>query len=314
MKRYEVELNFKKMHGLGNDFVMIDNMDRSIELSADQVRSICDRHFGIGADGVILVEPSNTGDDGFMNYINSDGSFAQMCGNGVRCFAKFLVDSGYIDTDSKSVAASTRAGTKNIVITRDENGRMVEAVVDMGAPELDPVKVPIRAVANAVADDDTPFVGELSVPSLWGDFSFTAVSMGNPHAVCFLDDIEAIDDALFADPSNKTLDSLNLNLIGAFYESNEIFPEKTNVEFAVVGDDSISMRVYERGCGETLACGTGACATGVAACLTKRAGRKNEIILKGGMLDIDWRDDGHVHMTGPAAHSFSGTISLDDLA
>lgn len=310
-KRFGMDLRFKKMHGLGNDFVMIDNMDRSIELTSDEVALICDRNFGVGADGVILVEPSDVGDDGFMNYINSDGTYAQMCGNGVRCFAKFLVDGGLVDPDANRLAASTRAGTKDIVFTRDEEGRMVEACVDMGEPILDPVEVPIDAEANAQDDSGAPFVKELPIPSPWGEFRFTAVSMGNPHAVCFFDDLSVLPDVLFSDPGNRTLDGLDLDLIGAFYESNPIFPEKTNVEFAVIGDDSISMRVYERGCGETLACGTGACATSVAAYLTGRSGRKNDIVLKGGTLGIDWRDDGHVHMSGPAAMSFSGEITID---
>lgn len=304
-----MDIKFKKMHGLGNDFVMIDNMDNSIALSPEQVACICDRHFGVGADGVILVEPSKN-DDGFMNYINSDGTFAQMCGNGVRCFAKFLVDYGYVDAATGNLAVETRAGTRKIVFDCNESGKLVNATVDMGKPILTPSLVPVDADPNSESFDGTQFVKEMPISSPWGAFEFTMVSMGNPHAVCFIDDINSISDELFYDPCDKRLDTLNLDLVGAFYESNAVFPEKTNVEFAIAGVDSISMRVYERGCGETLACGTGACATSVAAALTGRSSMKNSIKLKGGVLEIDWKDDGHIYMTGPAEESFSGVISV----
>lgn len=305
-----MRLDFQKLDGLGNDFVMIDNLDGSIELSAEQVARICDRHFGVGADGVILVEKSpREGCAGFMNYINSDGTLAQMCGNGVRCFAKFLVDNGIVDPSDGALVADTLAGPKPIEFETDD-GKLSMASVNMGEPILAPAQVPIDAQANGEAAGNVPCVMNLPIPSPWGDFAFTAVSMGNPHAICFIDDWDALPDSLFKDPSRKSLDTLDIDAIGAFYESNPIFPEKSNIEFAEIGEDGINMRVYERGCGETLACGTGACATRVAAAITGRAPHKGAVNLRGGTLHIDWSSGDEVIMTGPAEQTFSGTLEL----
>ena len=306
-----MELEFVKMQGLGNDFVFVDDFSRDVELSAEQVARLCDRHFGIGADGVILVRPAKDRRcAAYMHYINADGSLAQMCGNGVRCFAKYLVDRGFVPAESGHFVAETLAGPKPISFEVDEKGRMTLATVDMGSPELEPRLVPVAAKANAKYVDGRPFVGDVPFDSPWGSFAFTCVSMGNPHAICFLDDLDAIDDALFADPSNKSLAGLDLDKVGAYFESHEAWPEKTNVEFARVEEDGIAMRVFERGCGETLACGTGACATGVAAALTGRAGRENDLKLRGGVLHILWDDEDDVMMTGPAAESFEGTVEI----
>ena len=309
-----MRLSFTKLHGLGNDFVVVDDRTRSIELTPAQVQHICDRHFGVGADGVILVRPSERPScAGYMHYINSDGTFAQMCGNGVRCFAKFLVDNGIVDPAAGSLVADTLAGPRPISFTVDERGELDTATVDMGAPILNPALVPVDASANAVSAQNVPYVRELSLESPWGTFCFTCVSMGNPHAVCFLDDLDSLDDALFP-ARERTLAALDLDRIGAFYERHDVFPEKTNVEFAVVGADGIEMRVYERGCGETLACGTGACATNVAAALTGRASCENDVHLRGGTLHISWADNDHVFMTGAARESFRGEIELPDEA
>lgn len=307
-----MELEFVKMNGLGNDFIFVDDFSQNIELSKGQIEKLCDRHHGIGADGVILVRPSeNPKCAAYMHYINADGSLAQMCGNGVRCFAKYLVDRGYVQASDGHFVAETLAGPKPISFEVDEDEKMTMATVDMGIPHLKPKKIPVSVKANAVDEKGTPFVKELPIESPWGTFKFTCVSMGNPHAVCFVDDFEALDDDLFTNPRDKRLARLNLNIIGAYYESHEVFPEKTNVEFACVGeDDSIEMRVYERGCGETLACGTGACATNVAAALTGRAGRENDLRLRGGKLHILWDEDDHVMMTGPAEENFEGTIQI----
>ena len=306
-----MELEFVKMHGLGNDFIFVDDFSNDVELTAEQVALLCDRHFGIGADGVILVRPSEDAScAAYMHYINSDGSLAQMCGNGVRCFAKYLIDRGYVQAIDGSFIADTLAGPKPISFQVDDDELMTLATVDMGKPTLEPKEVPVAAAANAETEDGEAFVKELVIPSPWGDFAFTCVSMGNPHAVCFLDDLHALDDALFADPCDKQLATLDLDKVGAFYESHEAFPEKTNVEFAVVGEDGIAMRVFERGCGETLACGTGACATNVAAALTGRATRENDLMLRGGTLHILWDENGHVMMTGPAAQVFEGTVEI----
>lgn len=305
-----MEKKFSKLHGLGNDFVFFADMESQTDLSSEEVRRICDRHFGIGADGVIVVRPPKTsGAAGYMHYINSDGTLAQMCGNGVRCFAKYLVDYGYVNPTDASLVADTMAGPKQIAFEVNDEGKLVLATVDMGCPILDPPSVPTSLSANKAHDVD-PCVCEAPISSPWGDFAFTCVSMGNPHAVCFIDDWEAVSDELFACAENKCLETFDVSKIGAYYESHPLFPEKTNVEFAVVKPDGIHMRVYERGCGETLACGTGACATGVAAALAGKSGRVNDLHLLGGTLHIEWREDAHVFMTGPAEQSFTGTVDL----
>ncbi|WP_449314737.1 diaminopimelate epimerase [Rubneribacter sp.] len=296
----EGALEFAKLHGLGNDFVMINDLACEVELSASQVAHLCDRHFGIGADGVILVRPSTRPEcAAYMHYINADGTLAQMCGNGVRCFAKYLVDRGLAEASAHRLVADTLAGPKPITFEADDAGKLVYATVDMGKPVLNPARVPVSAAPDATSPDGQPYAGALRLSSPWGSFTFTCVSMGNPHAVCFLE--------------NEDVSQFDVERIGAYFETHEAFPEKTNVEFAAVGPDGIAMRVFERGCGETMACGTGACATAVAACLTGRAGRKSDVLLRGGTLRIVWDDDGHVLMTGPAQESFSGSVPLDAL-
>lgn len=288
-----MKYRFAKLHGAGNDFVMIDDMQDAITLTEEQVRAVCDRHFGVGADGVILVKPSPRPEcAAYMDYYNSDGTKAQMCGNGVRCFSKFLVDREMIDVSAGSYVADTLAGPKPITFTVDAQGKLQTATVDMGEPILEPEAIPTTlpatpgphgpAAANALLsiDDDL--------------YSFTCVSMGNPHAVTFLED-----------PLEFPVET-----IGPLVECAPEFPEKTNVEFARVDGDTITMRVWERGCGETLACGTGACATAVAACLIGKSGNKVHLKLLGGTLDIHWADDNHVYMTGPAEQSFEGTVRV----
>ena len=187
---------------------------------------------------------------------------------------------------------------------------MTEATVNMGAPILDPALGPVDAAPDSRMADGTPYVGHLRLDSPWGAFEFACVSMGNPHAVCLVDDWAALPDELFPAGAEKSLSTLRIDLPGPFFETHPAFPEKTNVEFASVTDEGIAMRVWERGCGETLACGTGACATNTAACLTGRAGRENDLMLSGGLLHICWNEDGTISMTGPATESFSGTIVL----
>ncbi len=302
---------FAKLHGLGNDFVFFDDMENTMNLSDDQVKSLCDRHFGIGADGVILVRPPKTpGALAYMHYINSDGSLAQMCGNGVRCFAKYLVDYGYADA-SGSLIVDTMAGPKPITYTTDANGLLALATVDMGRPILDPKLVPVNAPVDAVSDSGEGYVRNLAIASPWGTFRFTCVSMGNPHAVCILDDWENLSDELFSNEGEKNLASLDLDRIGAYFETHPVFPEKTNVEFATTASDGIHMRVFERGCGETLACGTGACATSVAAALSGWKGRESDVHLLGGALHVSWGENGHVLMTGPAQLAFTGSVEIE---
>ncbi len=308
-----MKLDFVKLHGLGNDFVVVDNMDGTINLSAEQVIHLCDRHFGIGADGVILVEPPQNAASGscvFMHYYNSDGSIAQMCGNGIRCCAKFLVDNKYVSVDDSPIQIDTLAGTKIIGFTVDNDGNLTEATVNMGQPILDPEKIPVDYAANAQSDEGVPYVRDMPIDSPWGHFEFTCVSMGNPHAVCFLDNLDALSDELFYDADDRDLANLNILFIGAFVESYKLFPEKTNVEFACIYDNGIAMRVFERGCGETLACGTGACATNVAAALTGRSCRENDVFLRGGTLHILWDEKGEVMMTGAARKAFAGSVEV----
>ncbi len=305
-----MQLNFTKLHGLGNDFVFVDDMDETINLTAEQVAFLCDRHFGIGGDGVVLVRPSKRPEcAGYMHYINSDGTLAEMCGNGVRCFTKFLVDHGYVDANAGSYIADTKRGPLPISFTLDNDGLMSMATVDMDEPILDPALVPVNLPAEGVSAQGVKFVKEAVVESPWGEFKFTCVSMGNPHAICFFDDIESLPADWFLS-EQKSLQSFDLNRIGAFFESNPVFPAKTNVEFIVPAEDGLHMRVFERGCGETLACGTGACATLVAAALTGRSERSNKVHLRGGTLNISWEDNNHVMMTGPATQAFTGTIEL----
>lgn len=289
------ELQFVKLHGAGNDFIFIEDMADELELSQVEVMALCDRHFGIGADGLIIVKPPMDPDNsGFMDYRNADGTIAEMCGNGVRCFAKYLVDNGIVEKNTPLLNVETRAGIKLISYTTDDCGKLENATVDMGRPMLNPQNVPAKLSFNAMTDFGEVFVCDAPIESPFGTYSFTCVSMGNPHAVTFVDDCETV----------------NVNEIGAYYESCDVFPEKANIEFATVKDDGIHMRVYERGCGETLACGTGACATGVAAYLTGRTGVENDLILRGGVLHIAYDPDGSVLMTGPAQTSFAGTVTI----
>ncbi|WP_165060182.1 diaminopimelate epimerase [Adlercreutzia sp. ZJ154] len=307
-----MKIKFSKMNGLGNDFIMIDDMSHNIELDEKQVKWLCDRHFGIGADGVILVRPSKRFEcSAYMHYINSDGTLAQMCGNGVRCFTKFLVDNNIVDANSCELIADTMAGPKPISFKRSPDGKMEMATVQMGQPILDPKAIPVDASTDSISATGEPFIGYMNLASPWGDFSFACVSMGNPHAICFIDDWTALPDDAFVDPTNKSLSNFDVDKIGKYFESHAVFPEKSNIEFAEISSDAINMRVYERGCAETLACGTGACAVNVAAVLTKNAPRENDIRLLGGVLHINWQNDGIVAMTGPAEESYVGEVDLE---
>lgn len=289
-----MKYDFAKLNGIGNDFVMIEDLNDEIHLAPEQIAALCDRHFGIGGDGVIIVKPSPRSEcAAYMDYYNSDGTKAQMCGNGVRCFAKFLVDRGIIDVSAGSFIADTLSGPKPISFTLDASGKLESATVDMGAPILEPLEVP-----TTFGGTETPYGRVALDAEFYIDghmLRFTCVSMGNPHAVTFVD--------------KKGLELVDT--LGPLVETCEAFPEGTNVEFAWVDGDVIHMRVWERGCGETLACGTGACATAVAAHIGGHAPRKVAIELTGGTLQIEWREsDGHVLMTGPAAQSFTGTVEI----
>ena len=288
-------IEFVKMHGLGNDFIMIDDMNQNIWLSAGEVKELCDRHFGVGADGIILVRPAKEEDAlALMYYINSDGTLAQMCGNGIRCTAKFLVDRDFPGTRADSFNVATLSGVKAITVTRDDEGLMDTATVNMGKPGYDAAQPTITL--------DSP----------WGAFTFYQVSMGNPHAVCFIEENQAIEASAF-DGGEMDVERLNLAQVGAFFSTHPAFPEGSNIEFAVIRDRHIRMRVYERGCGPTLACGTGACATLVAAVLAGISPRENIVQVDGGPLEIAWNKADRVELTGPARTAFSGTIDVPSL-
>lgn len=283
-----MDLRFTKMHGCGNDFVVIDDLDAFWDFNEEAVQLLCDRHFGIGADGLILVRrATDPGASYFMHYINADGSLAEMCGNGIRVFAKRLVDTGLVT--GNAVAVQTLGGIKNIEIARDADGNFCAARVDMGVPVLEAAQVPTTLPGDPVIDAE--------VATGLGSPKVTCVSMGNPHAIIWVDDV----------------DTAPVTTLGPLVETAEVFPRKTNVEFAqLVTDTRIRLRVWERGVGETLACGTGACATLVAAALTCRTGRTATIELPGGDLEIEWASDGHVFMTGPAETVYEGVWAIPD--
>ncbi len=306
-----MQLYFNKIHGIGNDFIVIDDLSNELELDSEQVAWLCDRHFGIGADGVILVRPPiRSGSIAYMHYINADGTLAEMCGNGIRCMAKYLVDKGFVTSGAEEFVADTLAGPRPIWFETDGEGKMTRATVDMGMPAFEPTAIPtsLSATNEVVVKTNGQEVRQYAVldsviPTAMGELSFSCVNMGNPHAVTFLSSDFA------ADPME-----LDIKAIGPQLETHSVFPEKANIEFAAVlrepDGDRIIMRVWERGCGETLACGTGACATAVAAAITGRAGRKATVQLLGGELEIEWLENNHVMMTGPAMIVFEGTIKI----
>lgn len=285
-----MELAFAKMNGLGNDFVMIEDLDAEIDLAPEAVMWFCDRHFGVGADGIILIRPATRdGADYYMHHFNADGSLAEMCGNGARCFAKYVVDHGLVPTDADRLTIDTLGGIKPVTFTRDGAGLLETATVDMGVPEFAPERIPTTFEGTQVYD--------CPIETPWGEVRVTALSMGNPHAVIWVDDV----------------DEAPVDTVGPFLEWHERFPKGTNVEFAEVVDDTrLRMRVWERGVGETLACGTGACAVAVVGTLSCRTGRDCVVDLPGGELSIRWDADDHAYMTGSAAVSFTGVVDLPE--
>ncbi|MBP6964662.1 MAG: diaminopimelate epimerase [Armatimonadetes bacterium] len=280
------ELSFVKMHGAGNDFILSDHLDGTGPLDqadlGDLAVLLCERHFGIGADGLVLVLPSDSADYR-MRIMNSDGSEAEMCGNAIRCFAKYLFDRGLAGT---SLSVETLSGVKRIEVQSDE-GKAFAATVNMGAPKLDASDIPVSGYEGRVILQPIEVDGR--------SFEITCVSMGIPHCVIFVDSADAVP----------------LLEIGPRIETHAAFPQKTNVDFAqAVSRQDVIMRVWERGAGATLACGTGACATVVAGSITGKTDGRAAVHLPGGDLFIDWRDDGNVYMTGPAAEVYTGKISL----
>ncbi|MGB3509827.1 MAG: diaminopimelate epimerase [Microcoleaceae cyanobacterium] len=277
-------VSFTKYHGLGNDFILIDNRHQPQPIvTPEQAIKLCDRNFGIGADGVIFALPGEKQEDYTMRIFNSDGSESEMCGNGIRCLAKFIAE---IDNDNKT-QYKIYTGAGLLAVQLQDNGQVK---VDMGLPKLLASEIP-TTLGNAdgkVINEPLEVAGK--------SWSVTCVSMGNPHCITFVEDVTAIP----------------LETLGPQFENHPVFPERTNTEFIqVIRPDYLKMRVWERGAGATLACGTGACASVVAGVLTQKSDRQATVELPGGCLEIEWSttEDQKIYMTGPAEKVFTGIIN-----
>lgn len=280
-------LNFTKMTGLGNDYIYINCTDGlKLKNIPEFTKRLSDRHMGVGADGLILIDkPSNPDSDFKMRIFNSDGSEAEMCGNGIRCVAKFIHDNNLSNKDKLSI--ETLAGIKRVKLI-EEDGVCNEAIVDMGEPIFQDNNIPYDVYEAFNKDLDLDVLGE--------KMRFTVVSMGNPHAITFVEDVDKVD----------------IEKYGPAIENNPIFPNRTNVEFVqIIDKNNIKVRVWERGTGETLACGTGACAATVASGLNGYTDENVTVTLPGGKLIVEWGKDNHIYMQGPATKVFEGRIMYD---
>lgn len=276
-------MKFTKMHGCGNDYIYVDCTRQPLEDSSGVARRVSDRHFGIGSDGLILIAPSQVADFRMIMF-NSDGSQGAMCGNGIRCVGKFVYDKGL--TDQTRVSIETKSGVKYLDLTV-ENGKVSQARVDMGEPILAAGALPVVGMGDPVIERPISVHGQ--------DYLMTCVSMGNPHAVLWVENV----------------DTCGLEVLGPTLETSSMFPDRCNIEFVELVDrENIRMRVWERGSGETLACGTGACASAYAAFVTGKTGRQVNVHLLGGCLHIEVGEDGRIYMTGPATTAFEGEIEL----
>ncbi len=278
-------MRITKMHGIGNDYIYVNCFEETVADPHRAAKDLSDRHFWVGSDGLVLIKPSEIADFE-MDMYNSDGSQAEMCGNAIRCVGKYVYDSGM--TDKTSVSIATRAGIKYLELTV-EDGKVASVRVDMGAPILEPELIPCNF------DGDEAVARPIVVQGR--EYRVTCVSMGNPHAVVYIDDV----------------DSLEIEKIGPDFEKHEKFPRKTNTEFVKVLDrHTVQMRVWERGAGETWACGTGACAVLVATVLNGLCDRRATVKLRGGDLLIEWDEaTGHVFMTGPATMVFTAEVDYE---
>lgn len=278
-------MKFTKMHGTGNDYVYVNCLKETIKQPEAVARFVSDRHFGIGSDGLILIKPSKTADFEMAMY-NVDGSRGEMCGNGIRCVAKYVYDYGL--TEKTSLDIETLAGVKHLDLTII-SGRVAVVSVNMGGPMLEAAKIPVLSDAERVINEPIQVNGI--------DYRITGVSMGNPHCVVFM---------------QTNVEEMNLNEVGPYFENHSCFPKKINTEFVnVIDENTLRMRVWERGSGETMACGTGACAVVVAAVLNKHTETEVNVQLAGGNLLIRWnQEENQVYMTGPATVVFDGEITL----
>ena len=286
-------MKFTKMHGCGNDYVYVDCTKEVIPNISETAIRVSDRHFGIGSDGLILIKASDVADFE-MDMYNADGSRGKMCGNGIRCVAKYVYDHGL--TDKTTITVNTLSGIKTLKLTV-EDGKVSKVRVDMGEPELIPAQVPVKASVLGLADDRREAIVAEPLEIKGRSYDITCVSMGNPHCITFI---------------GEDVRDFPLEEVGPVFEKHELFPERVNTEFInVIDKDHMRMRVWERGSGETLACGTGACAVAVASYLNGFTGRSVDIELLGGHLEVVYDEKtNHVFMTGPATEVFSGEIDL----
>lgn len=279
-------VDFTKMTGLGNDYIYVNCINNNLKNIPDLARKVSDRHFGVGADGLILIEKSENANSDFkMRIFNSDGSEAEMCGNGIRCLAKYIHDNNLSNNDKLSI--ETLAGIKKVKLIEDNEGSCNEIIVDMGEPIFQDKNIPYN-VYEAFNKDLDLDVGKEKM-------RFTVVSMGNPHAITFVED----------------LDNIDIEKYGPIIENNPIFPNRTNVEFVqIIDKNNIKVKVWERGVGETLACGTGACAAMVASGINGYTDENVTVNLPGGKLEIEWGKDNHIYMQGPASTVCTGKIEV----
>lgn len=280
-------MKFTKMHGLGNDYVYVNCFEEKIDNPPVVARFVSDRHFGIGSDGLIMINPSKVADFEMEMY-NADGSRGEMCGNGIRCVAKYVYDYGL--TDKTQISVETLGGIKYLDLTV-EDGKVTLVKVDMGKPELKAELIPIVSDNEQVLDEPIEVDGK--------EYRMTGVSMGNPHTVIYVDDVKNLD----------------LETIGPKFENHERFPKRINTEFVrCIDRHTVEMRVWERGSGETLACGTGACAVAVASILNNLTDTQVTVKLLGGDLQIEWdKEKDRVFMTGPAKVVFDGVIDITEI-
>lgn len=279
------KLKFTKMHGTGNDYVYVNLFEESVENPSELSIRISDRHFGIGSDGLICIAPSDTADCRMMMY-NADGSEGAMCGNGIRCVAKYVYDHGIVKKEALTV--ETKSGIKHLELTVEE-GKVSYVKVNMGQAIIKPELIPVK-------DGGEDFIAR-KIMVAGREYVVTCVSMGNPHCVVFTEEIDKMD----------------LEKIGPFFENHELFPDRINTEFVEVIDrNTLKMRVWERGSGETISCGTGTCATTVAAVLNGYCDRGSEIAvnIRGGVLYDTYLENGEVLMKGPATEVFQGVIEI----
>jgi diaminopimelate epimerase len=281
-------MKFTKMHGLGNDYIYINAMTETVNCPEELAVQMSKKHFGVGADGLILIRQSDVADFK-MDMYNADGSRAEMCGNGIRCVGKYVYDNKL--TNKNDIFIETLSGIKRLFL-EEENEIVKSVTVEMGQPELRSAMIPVISDKEITRNEEVEIDGE--------KYTISCVSMGNPHTILFVEDVREV----------------NIEEIGPKIETNQLFPKKTNVEFVeVVSKNIIRMRVWERGTGVTLACGTGACASVVACVLNGYTNRRVEAVLDGGILTIDWNESNNVvSMRGPAETVFEGIYMIPEVA